>query len=434
MADKEVPQGRLGRFVRLATMGARTSAGLLWNVQGSAQQTAEVLGNLRGLAAKIGQMASYVDGVVPEAQREAYESALSKLRSQAPRSSLAQVRALLVAELGGNLEQHFARFDDDPIASASIGQVHAAWLHDGTKVAVKVQHPGIDKAVESDLANASMLESVLGALGGNRFDSKTLLAVVRERFREELDYTLEAERAKGFANEHRGDPRVIIPRVFETHSTKRVLTVEFVDGKRFEEACLASESERRAWAETLWRFTFKSMMGGALLHADPHPGNYVFQEHGRVVFLDYGCVQGLGSEHRARAILVHRLALANEDEAFESASKALLGTRPGQLEQPSVDYMRHCLQPLFHTPYRITRSYAAQLVSEMKALALAVRKVPADQVMTMPPHMLFVNRLQFGLYSVLARLDVAADYAGVERTIFKELSTQGRLPELTASA
>lgn len=421
MGSKEIPQGRLSRLVRLAGMGARSGAGMLFDAQGSAAHAAEVLGNLRGLAAKIGQMASYVDGVVPEGQREVYQRALAKLQQQAPRSSPAQVRAVVESELGGTLEQHFERFDVEPLASASIGQVHAARLRDGTDVAVKVQHAGIEQAVESDLANASMLEGLVGMLGGARFDSKTLLGVIRERFREELDYELEARRAQAFAAHHAGDPRIVVPRVFAAHSSKRVLTCALARGSSFEQACAASETERRAWAETLWRFTFKSLLGGRLLHADPHPGNYFFQERGRIVFIDYGCVQQITHEHWDRALLVHRLALAHDHARFDEAAKVLLQTRKGALEQPAVNYMRSCLAPLFDSPYRITHEYAAQLLTDMKQLALAVRKVPADEVMTMPPHMLFVNRLQFGLYSVLAKLDVEVDYAAVESIIVREL-------------
>jgi predicted unusual protein kinase regulating ubiquinone biosynthesis (AarF/ABC1/UbiB family) len=413
----ELPKGRFGRIARLA----RSGAGMLLGGPSGVNGAAEALSNMRGLAAKLGQMASYVDGVVPEAQRDVYERALGTLRAQAQRSAWPEVHALLERELGAPLSSIFASFSEQPLASASIGQVHAARLRDGSEVAVKVQHPGIELAVESDLANASMLEGLINTLGGRRLNAKALLEEVRARFREELDYRLEASRAHAFAELHRGDRHVRVPRVFMEHSTQRVLVSEFVRGLSFEEACQQDERARRAWAETLWRFTFKSLLGGALLHADPHPGNYFFQADGAIAFLDYGCVQELSSEHSERARAAHRQALAGDLARFERAAKTLLQTVPGALEQPSVDYLAHCLAPLFHSPYRITRTYAAELVTEMRALASAVRKVPAAQVMTMPPHMLFMNRLQFGLYSVLARLDVVVDYAAVERAIFREL-------------
>ncbi len=158
-----------------------------------------MLGTLRGVAAKVGQMASYVDGIVPEAQREAYELTLRKLRDQAPTTTTAEIRALVELELGAPISELFVDWEDEPIASASIGQVHRARLADGRVVAVKVQHAGIAKAVESDLENVGMLESVIGTLVGKGVNSRGVLNEVRARFREELDYGLEARRQSEFA-------------------------------------------------------------------------------------------------------------------------------------------------------------------------------------------------------------------------------------------
>ncbi|MEO6418467.1 MAG: AarF/ABC1/UbiB kinase family protein, partial [Polyangiaceae bacterium] len=291
--QKPITSGRLGRLAKMAALGARTGGSMLLGGDGAsgAEAAAEVLGSLRGLAAKIGQMGSYVDGIVPEKQREAYENSLRMLRAQAPRSSTPEIRAFVEAELRGTIESLFLEWNDEPIASASIGQVHAAKLLDGTEVAVKVQHPKVRQAVESDLKNAGMLETFAGAMGGRRFDSKGLLEVVRARFREELDYRLEGTRIQDFARIHASDPTIRIPRLIEDRSSGGVLTTEFVRGLDFEEACAASENERRAWAETMWRFVFKGILVGGMFNADPHPGNYIFQKDGKVVFLDFGCVQ-----------------------------------------------------------------------------------------------------------------------------------------------
>ena len=128
MDERDVPKGRLSRFARLAAAGARSGAGLLLSKssEDTARKTAEALGTLRGLAAKVGQMASYVDGVVPEQHREAYETAMSRLRAAAPKSNIGEVRALVEEELGAPIDQLFEEWDDEPIASASIGQVHRA--------------------------------------------------------------------------------------------------------------------------------------------------------------------------------------------------------------------------------------------------------------------------------------------------------------------
>jgi predicted unusual protein kinase regulating ubiquinone biosynthesis (AarF/ABC1/UbiB family) len=413
--ERKVPEGRLGRFARLAAMGARNGATMLLDRDGKngAKHAAEVLGTLRGLAAKVGQMASYVDGLVPEAQRDAYEASLKALRASAPKSSPASIRALLEEELGAPIDHLFAEWDDAPIASASIGQVHRARLADGDEVAVKVQHPGIAKAVESDLANAGVIGGFADVFAGSRFELKSMLDVVRTRFREELDYRLEAQRLTHFAKLNAGDARVRVPRLYETHSSSRVLTTELARGLSFDEACAASESERRIWAETLWRFVFKGTLVGGHLNADPHPGNYIFQPDGCVTFLDYGCVQSF-VDRRPFAVRVHHAAIARDEALFARRVADMVKSKPGPLEGVAIAYTRRCFEPLFGSPYKVTRPYAASLVDGMKDMAMTARKVKKEEFFNMPPDMIFVNRLQFGFYSVLARLDVEVDYARTE--------------------
>ena len=413
--QRRVPESRLGRFARLAAMGVRTGASMLVERGGgsAAEHAAEVLGHLRGLAAKVGQMASYVDGLVPEQQAPAFERALESLRAQAPRSSPEAIRTAVEEDLGAPIDTRFAEWDDAPIASASIGQVHRARLHDGREVAVKVQHPGIARAVESDLANASLLESFVGALGGKRFDTRAMLEVMRARFREELDYAHEAESLRAFGRLHAGDPTVRVPALVDDCCGARVLTTELARGASFEQACAAPEDERRAWAQTMWRFVFKGTLVGGLLNADPHPGNYVFQEGGRVTFLDFGCIQSF-AERRPFALRIHRAALARDEAEFARGVAVMVASKPGPLEDLAIAYTRRCFEPLFGSPYRITKGYAASMVDGMREMAVLGRKLPMEQFFTMPPEMLFVNRLQFGFYSVLARLDVECDYAAVE--------------------
>jgi predicted unusual protein kinase regulating ubiquinone biosynthesis (AarF/ABC1/UbiB family) len=423
MADRRVPQGRLSRLSRLAAAGARSGAGLLLSKSsdGAAAATAEALGTLRGLAAKVGQMASYVDGVVPEQHRAAYELAMGKLRAAAPSSSIAEVRALVEAELGGPIDQLFEAWDDVPVASASIGQVHRARVR-GVDVAVKVQHPGVARAIESDLENAGLVEQMVGVLGGRRFDSKGVLGVVKQRFREELDYRLEAERLRAFKALHAGEPLANVPAVVDDRSTKRVLTTEFVTGLGFEEACARSAAEREAWARTMWRFVFRSNLLGGMFNADPHPGNYIFQEGGKVTFIDFGCVQPISAANRKNAHAMHRAAIDRNEEAFFAAARGLIGTRPGRMEDLIFGYVRRTFRPLSESPFHITREYAASCVEGFKEMGAAARKLEDHEVTPVSPDLFFINRLQFGFYSVLARFDVEVDYASVEQSFFHELA------------
>jgi predicted unusual protein kinase regulating ubiquinone biosynthesis (AarF/ABC1/UbiB family) len=421
--DRKIPEGRLGRLARLAGAGLRAGASMVGGSDGAsaAKHAAEVFGTLRGLAAKVGQMASYVDGVVPEGQRAAYETAMKGLRAAAPTSSPEEIRVAIENELGGPIDKLFMRFVDAPIASASIGQVHRATLLDGTDVAVKVQHPGIVKALDADLANAGILQAMASTVAGKRFKTKEQLDVVRRRFREELDYELEAERLRMFASFHARDPNIQLPRVHASHSKRTVLTTDFMHGMSFEEACAAGESERRAWAETLWRFVFKGNLVHQHFNADPHPGNFFFRENGQVVFLDFGCVQPIPDRGAKHARAMHRAAIDRDQSAFSAAFAQLLEAKPGKLLDTAVAYTRKCFNPLFDAPYHITRPYAASLVEEMKAMAMVARKADDDEFFAMPEEMVFMNRLQFGFYSLLARLDVAVDYARVEGAFFHEV-------------
>jgi predicted unusual protein kinase regulating ubiquinone biosynthesis (AarF/ABC1/UbiB family) len=422
---RKVPQGRIGRFARLAAVGMRTGAGMLLDRDGSstAQRAAEVLGTLRGLAAKVGQMASYVDGIVPDHHQDAFQTSLKVLRAAAPKSKPAEVRLVVEEDLGGPIDQLFTEWDDDPLASASIGQVHRARTKDGREVAVKVQHPGVAEAVEADLSNASIIEGMSSAMGMRRFDVKSMLAVVRQRFREELDYELEADNVRYFAKVHEGDPKIRIPALVPEACGKRVLTTELVRGKDFDQACEAPERERAEWARTMWRYVFKGNLVGGKFNADPHPGNYIFHDDGVVTFLDYGCVNPIPQPRLDRARRIHWAALDRDLPRFYEAVSAMLDAKKGRLEDLARDYTRRCFEPLFDSPYRVKKEYAAALVEEMKDMAKVAKSVDEDEFFTMPADMVFINRLQFGFYSVLARLDVEVDYAEIERTFVPRVAS-----------
>ena len=382
-----------------------------------------MLGTLRGVAAKVGQMASYVDGVVPEGQREAYESALKKLREHAPTSTSADIRALVLRELGAPVGELFRDWEDEPVASASIGQVHRARLPDGRVVAVKVQHSGIANAIESDLQNVGMLESVIGTVVGKGVNSRGILDEVKTRFREELDYRLEAKRQSEFAAIFRDDPQIFVPAVIPDRSSSRVLTSEFVVGSDLDAAATRSEAERRAYAEALWRFVFKGNLVGGMFNADPHPGNYIFQPDGRIAFLDFGCVQPISEGRMGPARALHRAAVERDEATFAQQVRVIMETRGGLYEDLAIAYSRRCFEPLFASPYRISRDFVRALVTEIGSMKQVMFKKDGNFV-PLPQGMVFMNRLQFGFYSVLARLDVEVDYAGVERAFMAGVPAQ----------
>jgi predicted unusual protein kinase regulating ubiquinone biosynthesis (AarF/ABC1/UbiB family) len=421
--ERKVPTGRFGRLARLAGAGLKAGVGaaLAPGDVTTALEVARSLGTLRGLAAKLGQMAGYVDGLVPEGQRPAYEAAMKGLQRAAPASPYAEVRALVEAELGAPPERLFAVFDETPFASASLGQVHRARLSSGEEVAVKVQHPGVERALESDLANSAILEGLAALGGAGREPAKAMAAEVRKRFLEELDYGIEAGAQARFAEFFAGDPGVRVPRVFTGRSSRRVLTSEFVEGLDFDAACAAPESERGAWCETLWRFVFKGSMLLGSFNADPHPGNYLFHPGGAVTFLDFGCIQPLPADRRPRGRAVHQAALRGDEAGFRLAVQRLLETPPGPYAEAAADYTRRCFAPIFDSPYRLTRAYAASLFANVRELAGVARRHLPKGHSPMPPEVLFLNRLQFGFYSVLARLDARVDYRAVELSFLADV-------------
>jgi len=416
--ERELPVGRLARLSRIARVGARSGLSLLGRGDGSdaAAQAVELLGNLRGLAAKVGQMASYVDGVVPEPQREAYERLLGKLQQATTASPFAQVQAVIEQELGQPLSALFQELEPQPLASASIGQVHRARLHDGREVAVKVQHPGIEKAVEQDLANAGAMASLVSTLGPRALNVRGVHDEVAERFREELDYRLEAARQRQFAAIFAGDPYIHVPATVESHTARRVLTTELVRGHAFSYAA-ACEPERRAhYATVLWRFVFRSILVEGVFNADPHPGNYIFHEDGRVTFLDFGSVQVIEPKFLRAARDMHRASIANDEAAFRVAAARACETRPGPYETDLLTYLWRCMEPLKHSPFHIQRSYVAHVVTSTQELKRHMFNKHAN-ITPPPPGVALLNRLQFGFYSVLARLDAVVDYAALQREL-----------------
>ena len=251
----------------------------------TAQQVATELGNMKGALMKLGQMASYLDDGLPEPMR----MALAQLQSQAPPMAIELVHEVLLAELGKPVSELFVEFDDEPIAAASIGQVHRAILRtpEGDRaVAVKVQYPGVAEAIDADIRTADLLGTLL-AFGFKSLNPEDMVAEIKDRLREELDYSLEAQNQQTFADFYRGHPFIHVPEVLHNYSTSRVLITELVSGSSFAEVLEWTQQERNDVGEAIFRFVFRSLYRFRAFNGDPHPGNYIFHKGGRVTFLDF---------------------------------------------------------------------------------------------------------------------------------------------------
>ncbi|MGO8886236.1 MAG: ABC1 kinase family protein, partial [Streptosporangiaceae bacterium] len=233
----------------------------------TAEDVAATLGAMKGVLMKIGQMASYVDdGLSPAVRRT-----LSRLQDSVPPMSAELAAQVVTEELGMPPERAFAQWDAEPIAAASIGQVHRAITRDGRAVAVKVQYPGIAETIAADLANVALLRRMLRITAPAQ-DVDALIAELRDRVLEELDYRREAGNQRLMAAFYDGHPTICVPRVIDELSTRRIVTSELADGARFAELASWSQDERDLAAETIYRFTFRSLYDIRAFNGDPHPG------------------------------------------------------------------------------------------------------------------------------------------------------------------
>src|ERR671932_745615 len=210
----------------------------------AAEQIVEVLGQMKGAAMKIGQVASFIDlaGMPPEVS-DRFQQKLAELRDAAPKAPFKDMRKVIEQDTGERLGDLFADFEEEPVAAASIGQVYRAQLHDGRRVAVKVQYPGVAQAVRADLQNLGLLLRVAKIIAPG-LDTKAIGAEIRDRTIEELDYEHEAQSQRAMARAWRGHPFVVVPDVVTDLSRERVLVNEWVDGVGFEEVKKRPQAER----------------------------------------------------------------------------------------------------------------------------------------------------------------------------------------------
>ncbi|CAM3894717.1 ABC1 kinase family protein [Smaragdicoccus niigatensis] len=323
-SEKRMPTSRAGRAAMLGRVVAgqaarqvgtrvavagrgeeRKTAALERRHIEAARALVAALGTMRGAAMKIGQVLSIMDaGLFPEEVRDEIQKMMAQLRDSAPNASFDKMRKVIEQDLGERIGKVFAEFDETPLAAASIGQVYRARLRDGREVAVKVQYPGVDKAIRADLGNMAMIMRAMKLLTPN-VDVASLTREIRDRIEEELDYELEAQNQRRVARLYRGHPFVVIPDVITELCGPHVLVTEYYEGMRFEELKEADEATRNRVGEIVFRF----YVGGVYLHRqfspDPHPGNFLVGDDGRVAFLDFGLYKHLdqASVETQRAVL-----------------------------------------------------------------------------------------------------------------------------------
>jgi predicted unusual protein kinase regulating ubiquinone biosynthesis (AarF/ABC1/UbiB family) len=439
--DSSCRRERLRRSAPLVALTTRTAGeavlvGLRSKLTGAdttefhirtAERYAELLGRSKGVLMKAGQMLSFMAlGSAFGELQATYQAALDRMRDGAPPMAPDLAVEVLEDELGSAIESVFAEFDRQPLASASIGQVHAARLDDGREVAVKIQYPGVAAAIRSDLENTELLATLLSLISGLSprrlsIDLRGAAQEIGERITEELDYTQEASNQTEFAELYRGHPFIRIPAPVHELCTDKVLTQELVRGRPWREALDADQSLRNDWAEAIHRFHYGSYHYFHLFNADPHPGNYVFHDDGSVSFLDFGCVKRLDGHQVASLNVVMRECLRGAVEQTWLASiEGGLFEPSGSLTAAEVfDYWHEPVEMYWGAqPFTVTPEYVAKLIelrySPIGPFANAFGHLAAPVAYTT------MSRIEVGVLSLIARLRAANEWKTIAAEYFED--------------
>ncbi|MFI6762931.1 ABC1 kinase family protein [Micromonospora sp. NPDC050417] len=446
----DIPRRAVSRTAKLAALplgfAGRTVLGVGKRVTGLAsevisaeiqQRTAEqlfsVLGQLKGGAMKFGQALSVFEAALPEEIAAPYRQALTKLQESAPPLPTASVHKVLSEQLGPDWQSYFLEFNDKPAAAASIGQVHRAiWngppvvpagtrrrgakttartAATGRPVAVKVQYPGAGDALLADLKQLSRLGTMFRAIQPG-LDIKPLLAELRDRISEELDYELEAESQRAFAAAYAGDPEIFVPEVVA--ASPRVLVTDWVEGTPLSQIIASgSEEERNQAGRHLATLHFSAPGRAGLLHADPHPGNFRLLPDGRLGVIDFGAVARLPGGHPEPVGRLVRLALAGEAEAVVDGLRGEGFIKPNEVidAEAVLDFIMPVLEPLSVEEFRFTRAWL-----RVEAGRLTNPRSPAYQLsrqLNLPPSYLLIHRVTLGSIGILSQLEAKAPYRAI---------------------
>jgi len=369
----------------------------------TAEQVFAVLGELKGGAMKFGQALSVFEAAVPNELAEPYRDALTKLQSAAPPMKATTVHRVLAEQLGRSWRQRFTEFDDTPAAAASIGQVHRAVWHDGREVAVKVQYPGADEALRSDLRQlqrfARLFQAVVPGL-----EVKPLLAELRDRMVEELDYRDESDHQRAFAAAFHDDEQIRVPRVVA--SAPKAMVTEWMTGTPL--AAIIRDGDRPTrdrMGRLLGEFHYSAPARARLLHADPHPGNFMLLDDGRLGVIDFGAVARLPDGVPPILGRMSRLALDERGDELLALLREGGFVRPGtELRADDViAYLGPFVEPLRTETFHFTRRWLqsqAERVGDLRSPDFRT-----GRSLNLPPQYLLIHRVTLGSTGILCQLD-----------------------------
>lgn len=422
--ESKVPTNRIARFGKLASLATRVTGSMVTEgakqfAQGkrpkarellltpsNVKRVADQLAHLRGAAMKVGQLMSMDAGdlISPE-----LADILSRLRSDASPMPASQLSSVLTQELGADWKQNFIEFNFKPIASASIGQVHQAHSDDGTKLAIKVQYPGIKQSIDSDVDNVGTLLNVVGLIPKD-VDYKGLLEEAKKQLHAEADYLLEAKLLCQFRSYLASSPQFILPDVRDELSTDNILAMTYVEGVAIESLVDSNQETRDRVVTLLLELLFKEIFDFKLVQTDPNFANFLFDERQqKVVLLDFGATRVYDDRISDGYRLAFSAILDDDDDSLYCALQQIgfftQQILPAQRDAV-INLVKLACEPLKHQgSYDFGASNLAQRISE----AGTVISMEQDYWHTPPADALFLHRKIGGLYLLAARLKARVD-------------------------
>jgi len=382
----------------------------------AAERMVELLGTMKGAAMKVGQLASFLElDFVPDEFRPLYQEKLASLRDSAPPMSWKQVRGVLSEDLGEPPESVFDELSEEPVAAASIGQVHRGRLPDGREVAVKVQYPGVAEAIRADMQNAGAIVALVKAISPG-LDARAIAREIRERMMEELDFEHEAQVQRLFARAYRGHPFIHVPEVMTELSRPRVLVSGWAEGIRFAEIRELPQAERDRFGEIVHRFYYGSIHHLGVFNADPHPGNYLLRDDGRVVFIDFGASKEHRGAQGGRFLQIIKAASERDADAYKSQLVEL-----GYLKRPDGIEAERLLDTIYSLAgwYLEDREFTIdpEYVRGVMAAGADPRGGNLDVMRraALPAEDLMLRRLEAGVVAVLGQLRATRNWHRISR-------------------
>jgi predicted unusual protein kinase regulating ubiquinone biosynthesis (AarF/ABC1/UbiB family) len=366
----------------------------------TAQDVAAELGQMKGALMKIGQLASVIADGLPDEAR----AALASLQADVPAMSPSLAASVVRDDLGAGPGDVFLEFEPEPVAAASIGQVHRAVTRKGHRVAVKVQYPGAAEAITADLDNAEMMYALVSAVALPGLDAASLVDELRARMGEELDYRLEATNQAAFARRFAGHPWIRVPDVLPELSGPRVLTTDWCEGRSFADIESASDDVRQHMAEVVFRFSQASVLRYRSFNGDPHPGNYRFADDGTVAFLDFGLVKQWPVDEFTGLMAVLDPVLDGDPERLCDQMEAAGFLVPDH--GLSAEQVWACVsapyEPYLHDEFTYTPSFAATAMRTIGDPTGPHRAV--TRALSLPGSFVILNRVLWGMSGLLGRL------------------------------